>query len=76
MKHDQIDFDMTRKVCDIVLRERSMALSEREWKFRLRGYGYAIADTDHGRVITSLLRNAEICALPEIETDTAPRYAA
>ena len=64
MKHDLIDLDMTRKVCDLVLREREIALSDREWKFRLRGYGYAIKDTDHGCMITSLLKNNEICELP------------
>lgn len=75
MKHDLIDVEMTRKVCDIVLHERSMALSEREWKFRLRGYGYAIKETDHGRVITSLLRDTEICALPD-DTAEHTRHAA
>lgn len=53
------------KVFEFVLRERTLAVSDREWKFRLRGYGYAIKDTDHGRVVTSLLRDDEICTLPE-----------
>ena len=52
------------KVMDIVLRERRMAVSEREWKHRLRGYGYGIRDTDEGRVVTSLVRDALICSLP------------
>ncbi|WP_137701319.1 hypothetical protein [Marimonas lutisalis] len=77
MKHEQFDPEMTAKVCDIVLREREMSLSEREWKFRLRGYGYAIKDTDAGRVITSLLKGDDICALPEAQPEEKePRYAA
>ena len=52
------------KVMDIVLRERRMAVSEREWRHRLRGYGFAIRDTDEGRVITSLLRGDALFGLP------------
>lgn len=48
---------------NFVQSERNKALSEREWKHRLTGYGYAIRDTDHGRMITSLLKGAEICPL-------------
>lgn len=53
----------SHKVRDIVMRERTMSVSEREWKFRLRGYGYGVRDTDEGRVITSLIKGADICAL-------------
>ncbi|MDU8929464.1 hypothetical protein RXV86_18910 [Alisedimentitalea sp. MJ-SS2] len=76
MKHEQLDPEMTAEICEIVLRERSMSLSEREWKFRLRGYGYAIKDTDHGQVITSLLKKTELCTLPEITSDDDDRRAA
>lgn len=65
MKQDSIDTELTAKICDIVLRERNMSLSEREWKFRLRGYGYAIRDTDVGRVVTSLINGSDLCTLPE-----------
>lgn len=65
MKHQMIDTEMTTKVCDIVLRERDMSLSDREWKFRLRGYGYGIRDTDDGHVVTSLLKGEDICTLPQ-----------
>lgn len=51
-------------VMEVVLRERRMAVSEREWRHRLKGYGYAIRDTDEGRVITSLLRGNALCGLP------------
>ena len=52
------------KIRSLVLRERELAVSDREWKHRLRGYGYAILDTDEGRFVTSLLRGAAICSLP------------
>lgn len=77
MIHEQPDTAMTAKICDIVLRERDMSLSEREWKFRLRGHGYAIKDTDEGQVITSLLKGRDICTLPDRpQAERAPRYAA
>lgn len=52
------------RVRDLVMRERRLALSEREWKHRLVGYGYAITDTRDGRFVTSLVRNAAVCRLP------------
>ncbi|MFU1479149.1 hypothetical protein ACM25N_16105 [Roseovarius sp. C7] len=52
------------KVMDIVMRERRLAVSDREWKHRLRGYGYAIRDTDEGRIVASLLKGQDICGLP------------
>ena len=76
MKHEAIDLEMTAKVCDIVLRERQQSLSDREWKFRLRGYGYAIRDTEAGRMITSLLKGIDICSLPENRSLEAQRFAA
>jgi len=55
--------DSTREIRDLVLRERHLAVSEREWKHRLRGYGYAIRDTAEGRFVTSLLEGAPLCQL-------------
>ncbi len=52
------------QIRELVMRERTMALSEREWKHRLRGYGYAIMDTDEGQMITSLVQGAALCSLP------------
>ena len=71
MMHEQLDTEMTRKICEIVLHEREMSLSEREWKFRLRGYGYGLRDTHDGRVVTSLPKGTDICTLaePQIEED-------
>lgn len=48
----------------LAMRERALAVSEREWKHRLRGYGYAIKDTSEGRVLTSILHKKELCPLP------------
>jgi hypothetical protein len=58
---------MTKDIIDvltIVARERRLAVSDREWQHRLRGYGYGIRDTDEGRVVTSLLKDAPLCAIP------------
>ncbi|MCV2892389.1 hypothetical protein [Lentibacter sp. XHP0401] len=48
---------------DVVLRERKLAVSDREWKHRLRGYGYAIRESETGRYVTSVLRGNDLCAL-------------
>lgn len=48
---------------DIVMRERKFAVSDREWKHRLRGYGYAIRNTEAGAFVTSLVRDEDLCAL-------------
>lgn len=61
---ENITQETKSKIRDLVLRERKMAVSDREWKHRLRGYGYAIMDTDEGRFVTSLLQGAAICSLP------------
>jgi hypothetical protein len=51
------------KIRELVMRERAMAVSEREWQHRLRGYGFGIRDTAEGRVVTSLVRGSDLCAL-------------
>ena len=51
------------QVRDLVMRERAMAVSDREWKHRLRGYGYTVRDTSEGRVVASLVRGGDICTL-------------
>ncbi|MEP4195444.1 MAG: hypothetical protein ABJL99_07375 [Aliishimia sp.] len=53
------------EVMKIVTREREQALSAREWNFRLAGYGYAIEETAHGKVVTTVPNGEEICDLPE-----------
>jgi hypothetical protein len=55
------------KVIDLVMHERQMSLSAREWKHRLAGYGYAIRDTDHGQVVETLPHHVEVAVLPAPE---------
>lgn len=52
-------------ILEIVEREQRHSLSNREWKHRLRGYGYSIKTRDEGQFLTSLLCGKEICRLPE-----------
>lgn len=49
---------------NLAQRERQMAVSEREWMHRLKGYGYAIKDTSEGRFLTSIVSQSELCSLP------------
>ena len=51
------------KIRDLVMRERAMAVSEREWQHRLRGYGYGVRDTDEGRFVTSLVKGGNLFML-------------
>ena len=51
-------------VLDILKRERSKALSVREWKFRLAGYGYAIKDVAGAQIVTKLPQGTELVFLP------------
>ncbi len=46
---------MDKDVFELVQRERELAVSDREWKHRLRGYGYAIRDYREGTFVTPLL---------------------
>lgn len=45
---------------EFALAERARCLSDREWKHRLRGYGFAIRDTGHGAVLTTLPTGREL----------------
>lgn len=51
------------EIRDFVMRERDLAVSEREWKFRLRGYGFGIREAGEARIITSLLGGKDICTI-------------
>ncbi|MBT0957477.1 hypothetical protein IV417_08765 [Alphaproteobacteria bacterium KMM 3653] len=48
---------------NLVERERAQALSHREWAHRLKGYGYSVAKTDVGVVVSSLPRGEVIMTL-------------
>ena len=58
------DAFLTADVLALVTRERESALSYREWKHRLAGYGYGVRDTDHGSVLETLPHHVEVCVLP------------
>ncbi len=59
------DVFVTEQVMQIVTREREVALSAREWKHRLAGYGYSIRHTEDGRhVLETLPHGVELCELP------------
>lgn len=45
------------------LAERRNCLSDREWRFRLRGYGYDIRQTAQGRMLTTVTTGLELGAL-------------
>lgn len=51
-------------ILDLITSERSKALSAREWKFRLAGYGYAIKDVQGAQVVTKLPQGVELGVLP------------
>lgn len=56
--------DIETPILDLVTSERSKALSLREWKFRLAGYGYAIKDVAGTQILTTLPHGIELGALP------------
>lgn len=58
------DAFMAAQVLDLVLSERRKALSAREWKHRLAGYGYSLTQSDEGVVVTSLRTGTPLCAVP------------
>jgi hypothetical protein len=62
-KIEHITPALTNSVLELIRAERQKSVSVREWKFRLKGYGYRVLHTDHGEVITTL-RQQEICAVP------------
>lgn len=51
------------EVRTFVMDERKSCVSDREWKFRLRGYGYDLRETSHGKVLATLPQGVEICTL-------------
>lgn len=60
------DAFLTDEVMQMVERERAIALSTREWKHRLAGYGYSIRDTDDGQhILEKLPHRTELCVLPD-----------
>jgi len=56
-------FESTDDVHAFVMGERAKAVSEREWRHRLRGYGFAIRDDAEGAYVTSIVRGGALCRL-------------
>lgn len=52
------------EILDLIQRERKNALSLREWKFRLAGYGYAIKDVMGRQIIMTLPHGVVLGELP------------
>ncbi|KMK67800.1 hypothetical protein [Puniceibacterium sp. IMCC21224] len=46
------------EVRDFLLTERAKVLSDAEWRFRMRGYGYSLRRTDAGVEIARLPQNS------------------
>ena len=61
---DNQDRLVEAQIIDLATRERTKALSRREWKHRLAGYGYAIRETDAGDVVETLSDRVDVCLLP------------
>lgn len=51
-------------ILELLAGERAKALSYREWKHRIAGYGYGIKETSQGNMVTTWPSGQEICALP------------
>ncbi len=51
------------EVRTFVMDERKNCVSDREWKFRLKGYGYDVRTTERGTVLSTLPQGVEICTL-------------
>lgn len=64
MAHTQAQTGIAPSVMELLARERAQALSAREWRFRLAGYGYAIKEVGKARVLTKLPQGIELGLLP------------
>ncbi|MEM5520688.1 hypothetical protein [Sulfitobacter sp. AS59] len=60
----QNDAFITAEVMALIMRERERALSFREWKHRLAGFGYHVRDTENGHILETLPHHVKVCTLP------------
>lgn len=72
MFHSSLDAIEIETVQAFVVAERHKCLSDREWQFRLRGYGYSLRKTETGHIVTKLLGKADLFEICE-EDLKAPR---
>ncbi len=63
-KHYKSEAFADAGIIELLAGERAKALSYREWKHRIAGYGYGVKDTARGQVVTTWPSGQEICALP------------
>lgn len=59
---DKYTEDMT-EIQAFLLRERDKVLSESEWRFRMRGYGYNLRRTEQGVEVARLPQNTVLGTL-------------
>jgi hypothetical protein len=52
-----------KEIEEFLLRERQKVLSEAEWRFRMRGYGYNLRRTDQGFEVARLPQNTVLGTL-------------
>lgn len=56
--------ELDAPVLELIQEERKKALSLREWKFRLAGYGLAIKEVAGTQIVTKLPAGTELGILP------------
>ena len=61
---EQQSISQPDEIRQFVMDERSRCLSDREWRHRLRGYGYVVRSFGEIEVLTSVIGGREICTLP------------
>ena len=70
MVHAEIGTPMIDpQVLDMLQRERSKALSAREWRFRLAGYGFGITKVGAAHMVTKLPQGTPLGLIPSDLTD-------
>ncbi|WP_170481604.1 hypothetical protein [Ruegeria arenilitoris] len=69
MIHTYLSSAEIAQVQDFVLAERGKSLSEREWHFRLRGYGYGLRESEGSWMVTTLLENADLFEIDKATVD-------
>ncbi len=65
MTHTPLNAAEIAQVQVFVLAERRKSLSEREWQFRLRGYGYGLRQSGKNRMVTAIMENTELFEIDE-----------
>ncbi|MEP2029469.1 MAG: hypothetical protein ABJI96_12280 [Paracoccaceae bacterium] len=64
-KNDSLE---ATKLISLVTREHTKALSPRELRHRLAGYGYGLEDTSEGVIVTKLPFGNALCMIPNAAT--------